>query len=65
MKEISQADLSTILKHISSLQQQSLLGRFCQTSSKSESMFLCGTFWKKTFLMKQYILIKAKYLLMH
>ena len=61
MKEISQADLSTILKHISSLPQQSLLGKFCPTSSKSKSMFLCGTFWKKTFLMKQYILIKAKY----
>ena len=49
MKEISQANFSTILKHISSLQQQSLLRKFCQTSRKSESMFLCGTFWKKTF----------------
>ena len=46
MKEISQADLSSILKHISSLQQQSLLRKFCPTSSKSETMFLCGTFWK-------------------
>ena len=60
MKEISQADLSTILKHISSLQQQSLLRKFCPTISKSETMFLHGTFWKKTFLMKWYILIKAK-----
>lgn len=50
MKEISQADLSSILKHISSLQQQSLLRKFCPTSSKSESMFLCGTFWKKTLI---------------
>ena len=30
MKEISQADLSTILKHISSLQQQSLLRKFAK-----------------------------------
>ena len=59
MKEISQADLSTILEHISSLQQQSFLGKFCPTSSKSESMFLCGTFWKKTFLMKGQILFNA------
>ena len=44
MKEISQADLSTILKHISSLQQQSLLRKSCQTSIKHETMFLCGTF---------------------
>ena len=39
MKEISQADLSSILKHISSLQQQSLLRKFCQTSNKPETMF--------------------------
>ena len=31
MKEISQADLSSNLKHISSLQQQSLLIMFCET----------------------------------
>ena len=52
MKEISQADLSSILKHISSLQQQSLLRKFCQTSNKPETMFNLGHSERKPFLMK-------------
>ena len=49
MKEISQADLSSILKHISSLQQQSLLRKFCQTNNKPETMFNLGHSERKHF----------------
>ena len=49
MKEISQANLSSILKHISSLQQQSLLRKFCQTSNKPETMFNLGHSERKHF----------------
>ena len=55
MKEISQADLSSILKHISSLQQQSLLRKFCQQVTNQKPCLI----WD---ILKENILDEAVYI---